>query len=333
MNELIRHIEALLQEYDCVIIPGFGGFIASYSPARWVESENLYLPPARRVGFNAQLTHNDGLLVQSYMKHGSNSFAAATDKMAQDVAALKQALHEKGEARIGGLGQLKMNLGNTCLFEPDENGLTTPDLYGLDAFRIEKLQPSVTGTAMKQPLERNGRTPAKRIPMHQRWLPNTVAAAAAVIAFFILSVPIENTYIETGSYATLSPVATIGMHPAANAGASRTAAMEAQQPMPPKTVRTEKVPAATARLETGKKATATGEKQYHIIIASASNRQTAEKIMDECAQMGYTQLSILEGDGRMRVCLMSFPKKHEAYGALQRIKGKTPFKDAWILRK
>ena len=34
MIELARHIEILLLENDCVIIPDFGGFIAHYQPAR-----------------------------------------------------------------------------------------------------------------------------------------------------------------------------------------------------------------------------------------------------------------------------------------------------------
>ena len=67
MIELARHIEILLLENDCVIIPDFGGFIAHYQPARYIKEENLYLPPVRTIGFNPQLTINDGLLAQSYM--------------------------------------------------------------------------------------------------------------------------------------------------------------------------------------------------------------------------------------------------------------------------
>ena len=55
MIELARHIEILLLENDCVIIPDFGGFIAHYQPARYIKEENLYLPPVRTIGFNPQL--------------------------------------------------------------------------------------------------------------------------------------------------------------------------------------------------------------------------------------------------------------------------------------
>ena len=67
MIELAQHIEVLLLENDCVIVPGFGGFVAHYAPATHVKEENLFLPPTRTIGFNPQLKLNDGVLVQSYM--------------------------------------------------------------------------------------------------------------------------------------------------------------------------------------------------------------------------------------------------------------------------
>ena len=37
MIELAQHIEALLLENDCVIVPNFGGFVAHYAPATYVK--------------------------------------------------------------------------------------------------------------------------------------------------------------------------------------------------------------------------------------------------------------------------------------------------------
>ena len=78
MIELAQHIEALLLENDCVIVPGFGGFVAHYAPASRIINENLFLPPPRTIGFNSQLKLNDGVLVQSYMIAYDTSFADAT---------------------------------------------------------------------------------------------------------------------------------------------------------------------------------------------------------------------------------------------------------------
>ena len=45
MIELTKHIEILLLENDCVIVPGLGGFIAHHQPAHYEEDEGLFLPP------------------------------------------------------------------------------------------------------------------------------------------------------------------------------------------------------------------------------------------------------------------------------------------------
>ena len=100
MIELARHIEILLLENDCVIIPDFGGFIAHYQPARYIKEENLYLPPVRTIGFNPQLTINDGLLVQSYMQAHHTDFPDATRMIEEEVAGLKEQLYQNGCAEM-----------------------------------------------------------------------------------------------------------------------------------------------------------------------------------------------------------------------------------------
>ena len=67
MINLARHIEILLLEHDCVVIPGIGGFITNAEEARFLEQEWQMMPPYRTVRFNQALKSNDGLLVQSYM--------------------------------------------------------------------------------------------------------------------------------------------------------------------------------------------------------------------------------------------------------------------------
>lgn len=98
MIELAQHIEALLLENDCVIVPGFGGFVAHYAPATHVKEENLFLPPTRTIGFNPQLKLNDGVLVQSYMSAYDTSFADATRIVEKEVSAFIEILHEEGKA-------------------------------------------------------------------------------------------------------------------------------------------------------------------------------------------------------------------------------------------
>ena len=52
MIELVKHIEILLLENDCVIVPGLGGFIAHNRPAQYCTETNEFCPPLRTIGFN-----------------------------------------------------------------------------------------------------------------------------------------------------------------------------------------------------------------------------------------------------------------------------------------
>ena len=140
MNDLARHIEALLVENDCVIVPGLGGFIIHYAPAVWVEKDNVFLPPTRMTGFNARLKVNDGLLVQSYMAAHHTHFAKAAKLVDKDVDELWSVLHAEGKATLGTIGQLHLSIHNTLEFIPGETPLCAPAYFGLGSFEISKLK-------------------------------------------------------------------------------------------------------------------------------------------------------------------------------------------------
>ncbi|WP_278703407.1 SPOR domain-containing protein [Phocaeicola sartorii] len=204
MIELARHIEILLLENDCVIIPDFGGFIAHYQPARYVKEENLYLPPVRTIGFNPQLTINDGLLVQSYMQAHHTDFPDATRMIEKEVAGLKEQLYQNGCAEMHGIGVLHYNIHSTYEFHPNEDGALSPALYGLSSFSINRLEhlASTVSTATRELLPRQEKR-KRTVRFKRQWIGNAVAVAVAVVLFFFLSVPVENTYVDKGNYASL----------------------------------------------------------------------------------------------------------------------------------
>lgn len=204
MIELARHIEILLLENDCVIIPDFGGFIAHYQPARYIKEENLYLPPVRTIGFNPQLTINDGLLVQSYMQAHHTDFPDATRMIEEEVAGLKEQLYQNGCAEMHGIGVLHYNIHSTYEFHPNEDGALSPTLYGLSSFSINRLEylTLTTSAATRELLPRQEKR-KRTVRFKRQWIGNAVAVAIAVVLFFFLSVPVENTYVDKGNYASL----------------------------------------------------------------------------------------------------------------------------------
>ena len=89
MKDLAKHIEVLLLENDCVIVPELGGFVAHYVSAKYDERDGLFLPPMRTIGFNPQLTINDSLLAQSYAKVYRISMTEAAERIEKTVQCIK----------------------------------------------------------------------------------------------------------------------------------------------------------------------------------------------------------------------------------------------------
>ncbi|MCE2615461.1 HU domain-containing protein [Phocaeicola oris] len=206
MNELIRHIEILLLENDCVIVPELGGFIAHYQSAYYDTTEHIYYPPKRTIGFNPKLTINDGLLVQFYMQTYHTDFPDATRKIKKEVEKLKDCLYKEGGVEIPHLGKLCCNIHGIYEFHSDKEEIVTPSLYAFNSFQVNALGKKAPIASKIIPLnvqkEKSAEKQQKVIPM--RWLGDVVAVAAAIFLFFVLSTPLENTYVDDDSYASLS---------------------------------------------------------------------------------------------------------------------------------
>lgn len=210
MIELAQHIEALLLENDCVIVPGLGGFVAHYAPATRVEEENIFLPPIRIIGFNPQLKMNDGLLVQSYMSVYGTNFSDATKIVEREVDELIAALHEEGKVDLPNVGEVRYTIYDTFDFAPYDNKITTPYLYGLDAFEMQELSALEKPQAEKDTFSLVPATTPKEkrtfaVRFNRAYLTNAAALAAVIILSFFFSTPIENTEVIEENYATLLP--------------------------------------------------------------------------------------------------------------------------------
>ena len=134
MIELSRHIEALMLTHDLVIVPGLGGFVARCAPARYMADESLFLPPLRTIGFNPDLTFNDGLLVQSYMAVYESTYPDTLRMIEEAVDELKNKLLAGEDVQLHGIGTLSASLDGPLRFTPCEAGVVSPSLYGLGSF-------------------------------------------------------------------------------------------------------------------------------------------------------------------------------------------------------
>ena len=106
---LEHYISELLYRYNCVVVPGFGAFLAQKTPARINKDTNTFFAPSKSVAFNGQLVSNDGLLVSYVSESEKITFEAALSAIEERVKWWKYILREETSLNLKNIGLLTSN--------------------------------------------------------------------------------------------------------------------------------------------------------------------------------------------------------------------------------
>lgn len=355
MRELARHIESLVLRHNCVIVPGLGGFVTQYVPARFVEGENIFLPPCRTVGFNPRLTINDGLVVQSYMQAYDTSFPEAARIVDEDVRQLREAILREGGCDIKGIGRLSLNEAGDYDFEPCEAGVLSPDLYALDSCPAVP----VAESKGRDGEETAARTKSRRTPLVRRTEKNytlslnrelvnyAAAIVAAVVCYFLWATPATIAPAEEGvnsasvlpqraakpaqpvspkiqSAATKPEVADLESN-----SAKATTATDAQElSSTSKATEDKAAPAAPTATEGKAESSKPG---FAIVLASAITKRNAESYSAELQSDGVDGARVYTRGKMTRVVCGSYATREAAQAALRSHGGDSRFAQAWVI--
>jgi hypothetical protein len=364
MIELAQHIETLLLENDCVIVPGFGGFVAHYSPATRIKEENIFLPPTRTIGFNPQLKLNDGVLVQSYMSAYDTSFADASRIVEKEVNEFIVLLHEEGKAHLDNIGEIHYNVYGNYEFIPYDSKITTPSLYGLDFFEMQELSVLQQKEKVWVPTHLEKEKKTFEISINRAYLRNAAAMIAAIVLFFAFSTPVENTDVQKNNYAQLLPselfeqiekqsVAVTPVYvkseamqqakkPSATASTKTSSTkkhtadkVKTSKPIAVREVKVTKqgTSATTAATAPAVKSQKSVNHPFHIIVAGGISLKDAEAIATQLKSKGFANAKALNIDGKVRVSISSFDNRNEATKQLLELRKNETYKNAWLLAK
>lgn len=127
---LYKYIRDLLYRYECVIIPDFGGFLTKTISARIDERSNTLHPPSKRLGFNSQLTENDGLLANYIASVDKVPYETATNFIKLEVEKWKEKLINQ-DVQLEEVGTFSLNNDKNIVFDPDPNANFLTDSFGL----------------------------------------------------------------------------------------------------------------------------------------------------------------------------------------------------------
>ncbi len=137
IDALFKYIEFLLPQYNCVIVPDFGGFVVNIEPA-YYGLDGTIIAPSYKISFNPDLKHNDGLLASSMQKLEDISYETACKNIHNAVEVIRLHFTRNKTLQCGNLGKLIYNEGSSFSFVPSSQ-VIHPSLYGLTSVRMPLL--------------------------------------------------------------------------------------------------------------------------------------------------------------------------------------------------
>lgn len=346
MKELVKHIEILLLDNDCVVVPQIGGFVTRDVPAKYIEEENLFLPPIRTVGFNDRLKADDGLLVRSYVLAYRCSEAEAKKMLGEQLRDLQQELWETGTYDLGSIGVLTLDGQSNIQFSPCQAGVVCPDYYGLDALLFAPLQEDETPQEVAEPVL--VQMPASEVPqvrleveipksrneitirLKKTWFQGVAAVAAVVSLFFLMSPDAKNTGYTSGEHAEFTRL----MLPVIQ----DTVAVEFVESQPVQGVE-EKADAVHVGADTP---VSTVENQgdvhatvacggYCVVVASAIPEKNAYDYVERLHKQGYTEAQVYKKGNMIRVIFPGYASEAEARAKMNALSNSSEeFALAWV---
>lgn len=131
--------ENLLNRFECVILPDFGGFIVRDSPCNFNVAKDKIKPASKQIFFNPHLTANDGLLYNEIQTLKACTYGEAVDWYQSTISDYKQLIESTGSKKFGNLGTFFKGNENNYWFSPTSDLNLSLDTYGLQSIDIIKV--------------------------------------------------------------------------------------------------------------------------------------------------------------------------------------------------
>ncbi len=342
-------IKEMLFSEDCVIIPGFGGFVSNYQPARIQRETSTFLPPTKEVGFNPELIHNDGMLVHYVMMDGGFTYDEARNQIDRYVQDLFLRLKSGERVFLEGIGSFAVDLEDQIRFISDPGVNFLVDAFGLAPFHFRELPSASDDLFSRSPLFRPAQPSARKLlPGSPVPVKNTMKQATRIaiavpllLAFSLLPFNARVTQLLNRHPASLMPTPSLYHlnYPVKDSSVERREILFPIQD----TVRPSDQAATDTLAETQKKTSDPGpvpvtiaepeSGRFPIIAGSFKARANAESLAGQLSQKGFEGRVFTAANGFFRVSIQSFATLPEADAALPRLRQREPAMQLWVLRE
>lgn len=365
-----KHIFELLFDYDCVVVPGLGGFVTNYHPAQIDQRKHLFNPPFKAILFNKHLTQNDGLLAHHVARKANITYDQAVLAVQSYVEEFKTKLNGGSPAEMAGIGAFTLDSEQNIRFEREVNSNFLRSSFGLKSFyatpvgKAEDAIAAVEAKVIPIAVEGNPKNPVdeeltQAAPAGKRVSMWKIAAAACFIpiAFYAVWIPLKTDAMETGTiqisdlnpfskanygkYAPRTeskPLAEFSTDPvsekvfAIKPGSQEVVELDFINKEGVKPIPVDLSSDFAAPVNTYVAPAARKLLRFHVIGGAFAKLRNAERFVKKLRKQGFDAVIIDQKNELHRVCYSSFALRNEAVAALREIQS-AENKNAWLLVK
>ncbi len=351
---LYNVVYQLIRNNDCVIIPGFGGFVANYSEAKVDFNIQEFYPPEKKIAFNKELSNNDGLLINHIANVDNIEWIDADNIVKSFVKDIKSELEISKHLEFGKLG--KFSLTNDILvFKPNLNLNLLDESFGLESFSFPMIGNARTTIEIQKPKKISKTKSAKLNKKKGKIRPVVfyVTSAAVIVGLLFVAVKFDLIRIENEpkyQVANIAPVDLVdsssteqgeNINSANNKMFSNTVEEETILELNVEQINENETNDDIETIEDEyftvvvdeeiEENTVTLEKSIHIIGGSFSYRTNAEVYQNELISKGFDSKILPTANGMFRVSVKSFSDNTDAVAELNSLRNQTGNSSLWVL--
>lgn len=316
--EVTQVIKELLFDHNCVIVPGFGAFIANEVRTKVHPINNVYSPPSKTIAFNRSLKKNDGLLIKEYAL-----FYKVDDKQSEKAVIsfaneLEYRIKNEKIVRIEEIGTFQLDEESNIQFRSDDSINFQDDSFGLPDLYLKPIQKEINMTEQpvtprRAPVKNNETSKEKKAEQKT----DSSNKLFLIIPIALLLIGIASLFIvkdEQGDVymASLFP-------------SMKSTHMEMSDDimLDEESIENE----LNADDELGVDAISVDGKRFHIIAGVFSNKENADRLVSQA-----TNGEILNIDGYYKVSISSYDSESTAEASLSNFTNEFGA-DIWVLEE
>jgi hypothetical protein len=327
--DITPFIRELLFGHDCVIVPGFGGFIGNYTQARIDKTAGIFYPPARQISFNRNLIHNDGLLIGKISESLRINYRDARELTGEYVDNVRRKIERGDKVVFDKIGVFFHDHEVNLQFEPDRSANYYLGSYGLDSFSCIPAE----GYDVRKRIMKNSAAENR----NQTSLRKILWRAAVIIPLLsvLVAVPLKTDLFKTRiTSSTMNPLVNEELEN--NRKVLDESGKNAATVVPADSSKAEIVlPAEPANAEVVKPAIAEPSKpegnNYYLITGSFRSEENAVLQVNILKEEGYHPEIMTMPNGFYRVCAMACNDINTALSKKDSISKRFP--GTWVSEK